>query len=30
MSGGGSLWVSIDDDPVHYLKVLADRLFGRN
>ncbi len=25
----GSLWVSIDDTEVHYLKVLADRLFGR-
>jgi adenine-specific DNA-methyltransferase len=25
----GSLWVSIDDAEVHYLKVLADRLFGR-
>ena len=25
----GSLWVSIDDHEVHYLKVLADRLFGR-
>jgi adenine-specific DNA-methyltransferase len=25
----GSLWISIDDNQVHYLKVLADRLFGR-
>jgi adenine-specific DNA-methyltransferase len=26
----GSLWISIDDNEVHYLKVLADRLFGRD
>lgn len=25
----GSLWISIDDTEVHYLKVLADRIFGR-
>jgi adenine-specific DNA-methyltransferase len=25
----GSLWVSIDDNEVHYLKVLLDELFGR-
>ena len=25
----GSLWISIDDTEVHYLKVLADRVFGR-
>jgi len=26
----GSLWISIDDGNVHYLKVLADEVFGRN
>jgi adenine-specific DNA-methyltransferase len=26
----GSLWVSIDDREAHYLKVLCDRLFGRD
>jgi len=25
----GSLWVSIDDNEVHYLKVLMDKIFGR-
>lgn len=25
----GSLWISIDDNEVHYLKVLADDIFGR-
>ncbi|MFJ5717288.1 site-specific DNA-methyltransferase [Neobacillus sp. NPDC093127] len=25
----GSLWISIDDDEVHYLKVLCDEVFGR-
>ena len=26
----GSLWISIDDDEAHYLKVLCDEIFGRN
>lgn len=26
----GSIWVSIDDGEAHYLKVLCDRLFGRD
>jgi adenine-specific DNA-methyltransferase len=26
----GSLWISIDDREAHYLKVLCDRLFGRD
>lgn len=26
----GSIWVSIDDDEAHYLKVLLDELFGRS
>jgi len=25
----GSIWVSIDDDETHYLKVLCDEIFGR-
>lgn len=25
----GSLWISIDDSQVHYLKVVADQVFGR-
>ena len=25
----GSIWISIDDSEVHYLKVLADKVFGR-
>jgi len=26
----GSLWISIDDDESHYLKVLCDEIFGRS
>ncbi|WP_434515615.1 site-specific DNA-methyltransferase [Dechloromonas sp. ARDL1] len=26
----GSLWITIDDNEAHYLKVLCDELFGRN
>lgn len=26
----GSLWISIDDDECHYLKVLCDEVFGRD
>lgn len=25
----GSIWISIDDSEMHYLKVLADKIFGR-
>ena len=25
----GSIWISIDDDECHYLKVLCDEVFGR-
>lgn len=25
----GSIWISLDDNEVHYLKVMADELFGR-
>lgn len=30
LSNDGSLWISIDDDECHYLKVLCDEIFGRN
>ena len=30
MSKDGSIWISIDDDESHYLKVLCDEVFGRN
>jgi len=26
----GSIWITIDDDEAHYLKVLCDEIFGRN
>ena len=26
----GSLWISIDDDECHYLKILCDEIFGRS
>ena len=26
----GSVWISIDDDECHYLKVICDEIFGRN
>jgi adenine-specific DNA-methyltransferase len=29
LSNDGSLWISIDDDECHYLKVLCDEIFGR-
>jgi len=29
MSGDGSLWITIDDNEAHYLKVLCDEVFGR-
>ncbi|MEA3361191.1 MAG: site-specific DNA-methyltransferase [Thermodesulfobacteriota bacterium] len=29
LSDNGSLWVSIDDDESHYLKILCDEIFGR-
>jgi len=29
LSEGGSIWVSIDDNEGHYLKVLLDEVFGR-
>lgn len=30
LSVEGSIWISIDDDEGHYLKVLCDEIFGRN
>lgn len=29
LSEGGSLWITIDDNEAHYLKVLCDEIFGR-
>lgn len=29
LADDGSLWISIDDDECHYLKVLCDEIFGR-
>ncbi len=29
LSNDGSLWMNIDDDEAHYLKILADEVFGR-
>lgn len=30
LSINGSLWINIDDDEAHYLKVLCDEIFGRD
>jgi adenine-specific DNA-methyltransferase len=30
LANDGSIWVSIDDNEGHYLKVLMDEVFGRN
>lgn len=30
LSEDGSIWISIDDNEMHYLKVAADKVFGRN
>ncbi|MDO4788378.1 MAG: site-specific DNA-methyltransferase, partial [Johnsonella sp.] len=30
LSDDGSIWISIDDDEGHYLKVICDEIFGRN
>ena len=30
LSEDGSIWISIDDDESHYLKVMCDEIFGRN
>jgi adenine-specific DNA-methyltransferase len=30
LSDNGSLWITIDDNEFHYLKLLCDEIFGRN
>ncbi|MEP6486056.1 site-specific DNA-methyltransferase [Microcoleus vaginatus GB2-A3] len=30
LSNDGSLWITIDDNEAHYLKVICDEIFGRN
>lgn len=30
MSEDGSIWITIDDNEAHYLKVMCDEVFGRN
>ena len=30
MSEDGSLWITIDDNEAHYLKVMFDEIFGRS
>jgi adenine-specific DNA-methyltransferase len=30
LSADGSLWITIDDNESHYLKILCDEVFGRN
>lgn len=30
LSENGSLWITIDDNEFHYLKILCDEVFGRN
>jgi adenine-specific DNA-methyltransferase len=30
LSEGGSLWIAIDDNEVHYLKAVCDEVFGRD
>ncbi|WP_028975448.1 site-specific DNA-methyltransferase [Spirochaeta cellobiosiphila] len=30
LSNEGSIWISIDDDESHYLKILCDEVFGRS
>lgn len=30
MSDDGSLWITIDDNEAHYLKVICDEIFGRS
>ena len=29
LSEDGSIWITIDDNEAHYLKVLCDEMFGR-
>lgn len=30
LSDDGSIWINIDDDEAHYLKILCDEIFGRD
>ena len=30
LADDGSIWISIDDDEAHYLKIICDEIFGRN
>jgi len=30
LSTNGSLWITIDDNEAHYLKIICDEIFGRN
>lgn len=30
LTDDGSIWISIDDGEMHYLKIAADKIFGRN
>ena len=30
LSDDGSMWITIDDNEAHYLKVVCDEIFGRN
>jgi len=30
LSGDGTLWITIDDNEAHYLKVMCDEIFGRS
>ena len=30
LSKDGSLWITVDDNEAHYLKVMCDEIFGRN
>ena len=30
LSDDGSLWINLDDNEVHYCKVMCDEIFGRN
>src|SRR5699024_185733 len=30
LNNTGSLWINIDDDEAHYLKIICDEIFGRN
>ena len=29
LSEDGSIWITLDDNEIHYLKIIADEIFGR-